>query len=285
MQRIKTPRLTSSPAKQGVRLVNITITVVSVLLVVFFVGWLGLQLKPAPFPAYPQVASTLEAVPLPQNLPAPVKRFYDKIYGDEIPVVNTAVVTGRATMRIKGITFPARFRFTHRAGLDYRHYIEATFFGFPIMRVNETYLNGESRLELPFGVTEGEPKVNQAANLGLWSEGIWFPTIFLTDPRVRWEPVDDVTALLVVPFSESSERYVVRFDPYTGLIRMFESMRYKEADSLEKTLWLNEVLEWGTIDGNLLPVRAALTWFDEGSPWAVFTVEEVIYNEDVSDYI
>jgi len=59
-----------------------------------------------------------------------------------------------------GLTFPGRFRFTHKAGQDYRHYIEATIFGIPILKVNESNLDSCSRLELPFGVTDGEPKIN-----------------------------------------------------------------------------------------------------------------------------
>ena len=37
-------------------------------------------------------------------------------------------------------------------------------FGIPAMKVNEWYLDGHSRLELPFGVVENEPKVDMAAN-------------------------------------------------------------------------------------------------------------------------
>lgn len=39
-------------------------------------------------------------------------------------------------MRVGGLTFRARFRFTHKAGQDYRHYIEATIFGITILKVN-----------------------------------------------------------------------------------------------------------------------------------------------------
>jgi len=28
-----------------------------------------------------------------------------------------------------------------------------------------------------------------------------------------------------------------------------------------------------------------VTWFDHGEPWAVFSVEEIVYNADVRDYI
>lgn len=193
-----------------------------------------------PFPAFAQPEGEHATVPLPKGLPAPVDRFYRTLYGDEIPVITSAVISGRASLRIMGIPMQGRFRFTHDAGQGYHHYIETTLFGLPLMQVNEHFLDDRARLELPFGVTENEPKVDQAANLSLWAESIWFPAIFLTDLRVRWEAVDEVTAMLVVPFGNDEERLLVRFDPATGLVQLFEAMRYKAADSAGKTLWLNQ---------------------------------------------
>jgi hypothetical protein len=234
--------------------------------------------------AFPAKSGDAENIPLPAGLPAPVERFYRQVYGDTVPVIDSLVVTGRAKMRVMGITFPARFRFTHVAGQGYRHYIETTVFGLPIMKVNERYLGGKSRLELPFGIEEG-PKVDQAANLGLWAETLWVPAIFVTDPRVRWEPVDNQTALLIVPFGEQEQQFVARFDPETGMLRFLESMRYKGTDSESKTLWINEALQWGAVQGNTTAVVSAATWFDEGTPWAVFTVEDLRTNVDIQEYI
>ncbi len=245
----------------------------------------GLRVQPRPFPPYPESTQTLTAVPLPSDLPAPVARYYKTIMGEDVAVVETAVISGRGRLRIKGITFPARFRFTHIAGQGYRHTIEATLFGYPVMKVNEWYLDGQARLELPVGVIENEPKIDAAANLSLWGEAVWLPSIFITDPRVGWEAVNENTAHLIVPSDDGEEPFTVTFDPQTGLLRTLTAMRWKEADSETKLLWTNEVLGWRMVNGALLPSPAATTWSDEGTPWAIWTIEEIAYNVDVDDYI
>jgi hypothetical protein len=253
-------------------------------------GWVGLQIQPTPFRVFPERTPKLETIALPKNLPAPVERFYRKVYGERVPVISSAVITGRATIRPipGGPAFPARFRFTHEAGQNYRHYIEATFFGVPILRVNETYLDGKSRQEMPWGTVDNAPKANQAANLGMWAETLSMPAVYLTDPRVRWEPVDDATALLVVPFGETQERFVVRFDFETDLVRWMEVMRYQGADEKAgKILWITESLPGKTMaaSGATLSAVGSATWLDQGKPWAFFTTEELVYNVDVSEYV
>jgi len=215
-----------------------------------------------------------------------VERFYKTVYGDQVPLVETVVVKGRAEISPFGVKFPARFIFVHNVGKDYRHYIEATWFGIPFMKVNESYVNGNSHFELPIGTYDNDPSITQGAALGLWAEASWFPSIWVTDERVHWEPVDDKTAVLFVPFGDQEENFVVRFNPDTGLIDFMEAMRCRDAgQELHKILWITQSVNGKNIEDTKLSAIGSATWLDQGKPWAVFTLEEVKYNVDVKDYI
>ena len=185
--------------------------------VIALIWRLAPRIRPRPFPAVREPAAAPERVPLPAAMPAPVERFYRGVYPDGLPLITSAVISGRGTLRVGRVLLTARFRFTHAAGRAYEHRIEAGWLGLMFLRIRERYEDGAARLEFPVGVVENEPKVNQGANLALWAESMWLPAVLLTDPRVRWEPVDAHTAMLTVPFQGGEERFVVRFDPDTGL--------------------------------------------------------------------
>ena len=266
---------------------KILLIILSILAALFFVGWLGLQIKPSAFVPFAGTSSETKTIPLPANLPAPVERFYKTVYGDHIPVIETVVIKGRAVISPFGVKMPARFLFVHTAGKDYRHYIEATWFGLPIMKVNESYLDGRSHFAIPVvGTVDNDASTNQAANLAVWAEAAWFPSIWVTDSRVRWEAVDENTALLFVPFEEKIENFVMRFDPETGLLDSMEAMRFRDSGpNAKKILWITQNLDGKTIDGSVHSAAGTATWLDQGIPWATFTLEEVNYNVDVKDYI
>ncbi len=265
---------------------NAVIVLIVVLTTVLLLGWLGLKVRPRPFGGYAQRTPALDTIPLPAGLPAPVERFFRTVYGDQVPVIETVVATAQATIRpMFNLPLPARFVFVHEVGRNYRHYAEATWFNVPILRVDEGYVDGKSFFEAPVGHYHDDPNTNQGANLALWAEGAWFPSLWITDPRVRWVPVDDHTALLYVPFEDGEENFVVRFNPQTHLLDSLEAMRYRNPGDRTKILWITRTVEGPTIPGSKLGAVGSATWLDKGKPWAVFTLEDVVYNVDVSEYI
>jgi hypothetical protein len=254
------------------------------LLILFVV--FGLRFQPASFPAYSAApAYPAETAPIPAGLPAPVERFYRVAYPDgRLPVYHTAVISGRGTLRVMGVTFPSRYRFVHRSGYDYRHYFESTFYGFPIFKVNEHFIDGHARLELPFGVTENDPLVDGAANQGLWAEMSIYPAYFLTDGRARWEAVDHVTARLYVPWRDGEQVFTLHFDPQTGRMLSMETMRNRDAKS-GLIQWTAGSLTRPARGGWAAKEMQTATWADEGTPWLIMDTEQAVYNTDVSDYV
>jgi hypothetical protein len=247
--------------------------------------WIGTRIVPRAFPSHPQESEIPEELPMPPGLPAPVQRFYEILYGDSVPHIHSFILTGRGRVRFKGLTFPARLRFTHQAGKGYRHYIEAVFWGLPMMQVNEHYLDWRSRLALPFGVVENEPRVDQAANLGLWSETMLFPAVYLTTEGVRWEGMDETTARLFVPFKDEEHVFTVHFDARSGLVTRMKALRWKNAGDESRTPWEAQILEWGRLAGWQMPVLFGAQWMDEDSPWLVARIEDIVWNVDVQSYI
>jgi len=248
-------------------------------------GWIGLKIKPAPFAPPPFQSGPVETVPLPAGLPAPVERYYRTVYGDQIPVYHSVIMTGRGPMRPFGpFYFQGRFRFVHVIGRGYRHYIEMTYFGLPLFKVNERYIDGKSLFELPFGSETG-PKLAQAANVGLWAELSNLPAALLGEGRARWEPVDDETALLVVPFEDGEQTFMAHFDPATSMLKHLAAMRYRGSNDASKTLWITEGFGMETIDGQAVGKVGSARWNDMDAPWAIFTLESVVVNADLGEYL
>lgn len=248
----------------------------------------GVSRPPSPFPDFPQPSQpSAQTVPLPPGLPEPVARWLSGIYGTMLPVVTSVVITGRARIRPFGVWLPARFRFTHDAGRGYRHYIEATWFGRPLLKVNERYLDGRSHMDIPVIGQDSGPKVDQAANLGMWAElAAAAPSVLATDPRVSWRAIDDATATLRVPQEGvGMDEFTVRFAPASGAMDRMEALRYRSSKDAAPILWVAATEPGRKVGQHLLPAVGSATWADQGRPWAVFTTEDIRYNVEVVDYL
>ena len=256
------------------------IIIFGVLAALAIIAWYGLKMMPKPFilPALPE--GEVKTTPLAAGLPAPVERFSRCVYGDQIPVIQKALVSGRGRIRPFSLWFPTRFTMVHQTGQNKRHYFQATFFGIPFLKVDEGYIDGESFFESPMGSYVNDPNTNQWANLALWAEGGLFPEIWVTDPCARWQVVDHHTAILFVPYEHGEENFVVRFNPQTGLVDWMEAMRFKAKGDTGKVLWItNEVVPTGE------PTISYATWLDDGKPWAELRLEKIQFNLNVSEFI
>jgi hypothetical protein len=245
-------------------------------------GWLGLQVPPAPLPSYRLSSIGRGSVPIPLDVPPPVQRYYRAVFpAGSAPLVESAVLSGRGHLTLSGVTLPIRWRFIQQPGQAYRHFFEATWFGVPVFKVNEWYLDGHLRMDTPGGVLADDPLADRAANLALWAEAL--PSVLVTDARVRWETVDDTAARLFVPFGNGEDSFIVRFDQASGLLREMEVPRYR-AETRATLPWLVNVdVDSYRAFGDLrLATVSSARWLDMARPWLTITLEEVVLNADVS---
>jgi hypothetical protein len=254
--------------------------ILAIIAVIILVMWLGFQVKPQHFKALAQPQPEMETMEIPQGLPKPVENFYRSVYGEKASIINSVVIIGHGRVRQFGIWLPTRFAMIHNAGKDYRHYFEATFFGIPVLKINEGYIDGQSFFESPMGTYYNDANSNQGANLALWAEGAWFPSLWISDARAHWQAIDDTTAALFVPYEKGEENFIVRFNPQSGLVDLMEVMRYRSPGDTDKVLWLTNEVK--STDGSAVSYA---TWLDDGKPWAEFVIDDVRFNLDVSDLI
>jgi hypothetical protein len=73
---------------------RILLVSVGTFVVLVCLGWLGLRIEPSPVPVFPQQTVNLGAIPLPKDLPAAVERFYRQVCGENVPIIESLVVTG-----------------------------------------------------------------------------------------------------------------------------------------------------------------------------------------------
>jgi hypothetical protein len=272
------------------KLTKAALSALGLLALLVSVGWLGLQVKPKPFPPPPQKTRDEGTVELPANLPEPVGGYIRATMGERVPRIETAVVWGRGEFNLMGLWFPMRFKSYHVAGREFRRDIELTWFGLPIFRGYDSYIGGKGSLEFTglFGLLqvsdEGE-KIDQGDNLAMWAEAPFtMPSVLAVDPRARWEPIDAHTARLVFPFGDGEDSLRVEFDPKTNLIGSISGMRYRGREET-KSPYRGEYGKWEMTNGIRVPHRDAAIWEDQGRPYIVLDIEGTEYNVDVSDEI
>ncbi len=242
-------------------------------------GWVGFQVSPSNLPLPVDAPQDLGAVKVPTDLPAPVRRYFQVALGDQVPRIESLVVCGRARANF-GLWLPLRYRLVHRPGYAFERYMEITWFGLPLLKAIDRYVDGLG-MTGPVGRAATGPATDQGANMILWAEAPLMPSLWLTDRRIRWQAVDDTTARLIFPFGDGEDELTVYFDPESGLIARMAALRYRNEES-GKIPWHVDFLSWQMVNGVKLPARIAVTWEDQGKPWSYWNIEDVYWNVDIS---
>lgn len=246
------------------------------------IGWLGLQIPPRNFTPPATATADLGTVAVPADLPAPVRRYFQVAFGDQVPRVESMVAWGRARANF-GLWMPLRFLLYHRPGYDFRRDMEVTWFGLPVLKAMDQYINGRG-MTGPVGNADTGPEVDQGSNMILWAEATFYPSLLITDPRIRWEAIDDNSARLRFPFGAQQDELIFQFDPETGLVTRTSALRY-QGNTGKKVPWYAEIQEWQTVNGMKLPLTVAVVWETQRGPWSYWNFEHILWNVDISQQL
>jgi hypothetical protein len=246
------------------------------------VASLGFRIRPRPVHTpVESLPASPDTVALPADLPEPVDRFYHSL-GIEgaAPVIDTFALWGRAWMRLAPLPrLPVTFWSEHKVGWNGRQRLTVTWFGLPVLRGMDDYVDGHGHMRIGRQLVQG-PSIDQGENLFLWAELLLVPSALATRPSVRWEPVDTEHAILHVPFGAGSERLTARFDPITGRLAECVAQRFRTPGQ-PKLGWHITYDRWAWLEAGWYPTRISVRWADQDRPWFVLDVDGVAVNVPV----
>ncbi|HET9521041.1 MAG TPA: DUF6544 family protein [Candidatus Limnocylindrales bacterium] len=215
------------------------------------------------------------------TLPAPVARFRELARHDGPPVVETVAIECHATMRRPRMPrFPLRIRMFHRVGRAFVHDIRMGIGPLSCRMGLDAYVDGHGLMKIGPSVQTGI-EFDQGALIALWGEALGFPSAWDGREDVRWEAVDDRTAILVVDGPEGEIPITVGFDPATGCPAYCEADRYKSKGP--KVRWRGASSDWRRFDGVLAPGRFSAAWADEPYPWLEIRIDSLQVNVPVDE--
>lgn len=220
-----------------------TITVIGVLIALLAVAWSGFKYPPKSLPPHPEETKSMKLIGIPSNLPEPVERHFNEVFDIKAPSIETAVVWGKADLRISGIWVPALFKaYYYIPGHDFVREMEITWFGRTVLKGKDSYINGKGYFGIG-GEAESGERVDSASNLTVWAEAVFTPTKFIADPNIRWQTIDDNTIKLIVPLNDTEDTITVKFDPKTGLMSEMKALRYRSQEQ-KRTPWSVRFYDW-----------------------------------------
>lgn len=216
------------------------------------------------------------------SLPTPVARFR-ALVGEEGPrPVETVRIETSAWMRLPGMPrIPLAIRMAHRLGYEFVHDIRVGRGRLSFRFGLDAYVGGHGLMKVGPSVQTGV-EFDQGALIALWGEALGFPAAWEQRTDVRWEPVDEHTARLIVQGPEGAIPITVGFDPGTGFPASCTADRYKATGP--KVGWMVRFSDWRRFEGGVLaPGHFTVQWADEPCPWIEIETVSLSVNVPVDD--
>jgi hypothetical protein len=229
----------------------------------------------------------VEPASLPEDLPAPLLRYYRRAFGERVPAPRSVVAYGRGFFRVRKISFlgylwsPLAWTMYLAPGESFLWKMHMTWFRRVVMQGGDGYLGGKGLFNMSRGTTIQGDTMDHSEQVMLWLLTIAFaPGVLLERPGLRWEAIDDHTARLQVEQAGRSLSFDLSFDPASGDLLRIETQR---PGSREGKLYPYSLVLEGPQDfeGMKLPARLQAAWEDDA--YTRYEMAGIQYNAPVRD--
>jgi hypothetical protein len=123
------------------------------------------------------------------------------------------------------------------------------------------------------------PELDEATLIRFFSEGIWFPTVFLED-YITWETVDSLSAKVTMTYKGVTASGLFTFNEL-GQVINFETERHMEKEGeFQLKPWSTPIEGYKEMNGMLIPSSGKAVWHLEDGEFSYWRGEifELEYN-------
>jgi hypothetical protein len=232
----------------------------------------------------------VDRVPLPEDLPEVVLRFYRAVYGqDQIPTPATVAAFGIGKFRVRKMPFigylwaPLNWHMYLRPGQEFSWKMKMSWFRYPVVSGGDGYLGGKGMFKMSKQSLDGE-YMDHSEQVMLWIHTLVFsPGSLLAEPSAAWQVKEDGRVRLTLDQSGRSLWFDLTFDADSGLLARIDTERpgsrtgnlYPYSYTLQEQASFNEELS--------LPDHLLAGWEDD--VYNHFVLEGLQYNAPVEDLL
>ncbi len=240
---------------------------------------------PAPVPRRSSGRSELPFDAPDPQWPDLLHLWLETAHAGRVPQATTCEFVGTGRIRLgRSPWLPVSYRTSHRLGHEFVAEVAATWFGRPVVRGMDAYVDGRGLQRARDSVTVG-PGLDSDGVSFLWSEAFLLPATWSL-PGVKWTQSDDATLTLDVsgPDVAAPVTATVGCDPETGLPTSFSvPWRSKNTEGTVGAGWRVLFDGWRTVDGAWAPALVEVRWLDEDRPWFRMRMEPPTLDADVTE--
>ena len=239
----------------------------------FFIGWLGFQIEPSSFIIKErEEIKNIQSREITDTLPAPFHTYIEKTTNKPVTDIHTAMVWGKARLKIAGIWVPARFRSYYDRGKSFYREMEVTWFSRPILKGIDSFINGKGRFVMGSNKREGI-NVSRGQKLTMWTEAVWLPSAFATETDIKWKklPEKEIINQIRIPFQDTLYALNIKINPNNHYIESIYGERQRGKGGQTAT-WRINYSQWKTFHQVTIPTKISVSWDDQEEPWSEFHV-------------